>query len=227
VTDRVEYLGEGLAESDLAATPFAQLSRWVQEAHAEGARGAESPEGLALSFATVDADGAPDVRTVLMRFLDPRGPGFVTDGGSAKARQLAADPRCAASLGWPELFRVVRFRGVAQPIEPELLAAYFAQRPWGSRIAAWASHQSDPIGSRAVLMAEFDRYAARFPDHGSPDDVPVPPTWAGFRVAPWEVEFWAGRSSRLHDRVVFTAAGAGHPSLLDDPGAWRVSRRQP
>ncbi len=224
----MDYRGEGLAESELAATPYAQMTLWIEQARAEGVRGAESPEGLSLSLATVDADGTPDVRTVLVRFLDPRGPGFVTDGGSAKARQLAADPRCAASLGWPELFRVVRFRGVAEPIEAEALADYFGQRPWGSRIGAWASHQSDPIADRATLMAEFDRYAGQFPDHGSPDDVPVPPTWAGFRVRPWEVEFWAGRSSRLHDRIVFSsAAGARVPALLDDPGAWTVTRRQP
>ncbi|HOA02208.1 MAG TPA: pyridoxal 5'-phosphate synthase, partial [Dermatophilaceae bacterium] len=227
MTDRVDYTGEGLDEADLASTPYAQLTRWIGQAQAEGVRAAESPEGLALQFATVDAAGAPNVRTVLMRFLDPRGPGFVTDAGSIKGREIAANPAVAASLGWPELFRVVRFRGLAEPIEPEALADYFSQRPWGSRVAAWASHQSEQVASRAALLAEFDRYAAQFPDRGNPDDVPVPPSWSGFRIRATEVEFWAGRSSRLHDRIVFTAppaaelgAGAGQVPLLDDPSAW-------
>ena len=226
VTDRVDYTGEGLDEADLAPTPYEQLTRWIGQAQAEGVRAAESPEGLALQFATVDATGAPNVRTLLMRFLDARGPGFVTDSGSTKAQEIAADPRVAASLGWPELFRVVRFRGVAEPVEAAALADYFGQRPWGSRIAAWASHQSQPIGSRAALLAEFDRYAASFPDRGSADDVPVPPSWAGFRLRASEIEFWAGRSSRLHDRLVFTATSSPAP-LLDDPTAWTVARRQP
>ena len=232
VTDRVDYVGEGLAEDELEPDPFGQITRWVEQARAEGARGAESPEGLALSFATVDPAGAPNVRTVLVRFLDPRGPGFVTDGGSDKAREVAANPAVAGSMGWPDLFRVIRFRGLAEPIEAEALAAYFGQRPWGSRIGAWASHQSEPVADRAALLREFDRYAAQFPDRGRADDVPVPPAWAGFRIRPWEVEFWAGRSSRLHDRLVYTATAGGPagdrtPALLDDPAAWRVSRRQP
>ena len=239
MTERVDYTGAGLDERDCAPTPLAQLQRWIDEALGAGVSGAESPEGVALSLATVDAAGAPNVRTVLMRFLDRRGPGFVTDGGSAKARELTADPRVAASLGWPALFRVVRFRGLAEPIEADALAAYWVTRPWGSRIAAWASHQSSPIGGRAELEARFDEYAARFPDHGHPDDVPVPPTWAGFRIRPVEVEFWAGRTSRLHDRLVYAAresgidaagsrsGGVSAPPLLDEPRGWQLSRRQP
>ena len=239
MTERVDYTGAGLDESDCAPTPLAQLQCWIDEALGAGVSGAESPEGVALSLATVDAAGAPNVRTVLMRFLDSHGPGFVTDGGSAKARELTADPRVAASLGWPALFRVVRFRGEAEPIEADALAAYWVTRPWGSRIAAWASHQSSPIGGRPELEARFDEYAARFPDLGHPDDVPVPPTWAGFRIRPVEVEFWAGRTSRLHDRLVYAAresgidaagsrsGGVSAPPLLDEPSGWQLSRRQP
>ena len=227
---RVDYTGEGLNERDLAPTPYEQLLLWIGQAQAEGVRAAESPEGLALQLATVDAAVTPNVRTGLFRFFDASGSGIMTDGGSVKSHEIADNPRVAASLGWPELFRVVRFRGLAVPIEGALLVDYFGQRPWGSRIAAWASHQSEPVGSREELLAEFDRYAAQFPDRGGADDVPVPPSWAGFRLRPWEVEFWAGRSSRLHDRIVFSAGSALSAAALpplNDPDGWTVRRRQP
>ena len=107
VTERVDYTGAGLDERDCAPTPLAQLQRWIDEALAAGVAGAESPEGVALSLATVDGAGAPNVRTVLMRFLDARGPGFVTDGGSAKARELAADPQIGRASCRERVFRVV------------------------------------------------------------------------------------------------------------------------
>lgn len=242
----MDYTGDGLDETDCAPTPLEQVERWIAQARAAEVSGAESPEGVALSFATVDAAGAPNVRTVLMRFLDARGPGFVTDSGSAKAREIAANPRVAASLGWPALFRVVRFRGFAEPIEEAALADYWGSRPWGSRISAWASHQSAPVSGRAELEARFAEYAARFPDRGGVEDVPVPPTWAGYRIRPVEVEFWAGRTSRLHDRLVYSMSGDGSGAaseapwggapwdsapdvmpLLDDPANWTLSRRQP
>jgi pyridoxamine 5'-phosphate oxidase len=227
VTDRVDYRSDGLDETELAATPYAQLTRWIDQARAAGVHAAEAPEGLALAFATVDADGAPNVRTVLMRFLDPRGPGFVTDSGSTKAVEIAANPRVAASLGWPELFRVVRFRGLAEPVESDTLGEYWGTRPWGSRISAWASHQSQPIDGRAELEARFEEYAVRYPDRGRPDDVPVPLSWAGFRIRPVEMEFWAGRAGRLHDRIVYRATSLDPMPLLDAPDGWSVSRRQP
>lgn len=227
MSERVDYTGAGLPDEGLPGTPYELLLDWVAQARASGVSGFESPESLAMSFATVDATGAPNVRTVLVRFLDPSGPGFVTDTGSTKAREIAANPKVAGSVGWPSLFRVVRFRGYAEPVDATTLADYFRARPWGSRVAALASHQSDPIGSRDELDALFEKFAAAHPDLGGPQDVPVPDTWGGFRLRPIEVEFWAGRESRLHDRVVYTAASTQPLPLLDAAGHWHRFRRQP
>lgn len=233
---RHDYAGEGLGEDRLADTPWEQLERWVAEAD-ERARSADDVyEPRAMSIATVDATGAPNVRTVLLRFLDPRGPGFVSSSDSTKGVELGGDPRVAANLVWPAMFRAVRLRGVVERIDEDEVAAYWSSRPYGSRISAWASHQSAPVAGRAELEERVAELERLYPDHGHPDDVPVPPTWWGYRVRAHEVEFWAGRPSRLHDRLVFTAVGSGggaaaqdvdlHPAL-DDPAAWLVGRRQP
>ncbi len=224
VNERTEYAGEGLAEGGLAATPLDQVRSWV-DAAAQAARAAGPvAEPDAMSVATVDAQGRPNVRTVLMRFLDARGPGFVSSTDSAKGAELAANPVLAASLTWPGLYRAIRFRGPAERIGADEVGAYWVSRPWGSRISAWASTQSAPVASRAELEAAYERYAARWPDRGRPDDVPVPDTWAGWRVVPDEVELWAGRRDRLHDRLAYLRTG---PGGLDDPTVWRVVRRQP
>jgi len=234
--DRRDYTGEGLSEAELAPTPWQQGRLWVDEADRRAVVRDDVPEPRALSVATVDASGAPNVRTVLMRFFDERGPGFVTSLDSSKGVELRGNPRAAAALTWPAMFRAIRFRGVVEQVDRQEVAAYWASRPWASRISAWASRQSQPAMGRAALEESYDRYAAQFPDHGDPADVPVPDFWGGFRLRAAEVEFWAGRRNRLHDRMVFTAVGAGggaaaadvvvRPSL-DDPAAWAVSRRQP
>ncbi len=234
--ERVDYTGEGLSEDELAPTPWQQIRRWVDQADARGRDGADVPEPRALSVATVDASGAPNVRTVLMRFLDERGPGFVSSRDSTKGQELAANPHIAAALTWPAMFRSIRFRGTVEEVDRDEVATYWASRPWGSRISAWASNQSQPATGRAQLEADFDRYAAQFPDHGQDDDVPVPPFWGGFRIRCSEVEFWGGRRNRLHDRLVFTAVGTGGGAAaqdvdlrpgLDDAAAWVLVRRQP
>ena len=219
-----EYPGEGLSEGELAATPLQQVRRWLADAEARQAERGDVVEPGALSVATVDADGRANVRTVLLRFLDEHGPGFVTDLGSAKSREIAATGSVAASLTWPAMYRAVRFRGRAVPVGRAEIDAYFANRPWGSRISAWASDQSEPIADRAALVAAYDRYAARYPDTGSSDDVPVPDGWGGWRIDCTEVELWAGRRDRLHDRLVFTRVADGG---LDTAEAWTVARRQP
>jgi len=234
--DRRDYTGEGLSEVELAPTPWDQARLWVDEADRRAAVRDDVPEPRALSVASVDARGVPNVRTVLMRFFDERGPGFVTNLDSTKGVELRGNAHVAAALTWPAMFRAIRFRGVVEQLDREEVASYWASRPWASRISAWASRQSQPAHSRSELEESYDRYAAQFPDHGHDTDVPVPEAWGGFRVRATEVEFWAGRCNRLHDRLVFTAVGAGggaatadvavHPSLAD-AGAWAVSRRQP
>jgi pyridoxamine 5'-phosphate oxidase len=224
VVHRVEYEGEGLTEAELAPTPWQQARRWVDEAYERARLVRDVPEPSALSVATVDPQGHPDVRTVLMRFFDPAGPGFVTNLESTKGRQLSENPAIAASLTWPAMYRAIRFRGTAMSLSREDVTGYFQSRPWGSRISAWASEQSRVIEGRAGLEQAYARRAEQFPDRGSPDDVPVPDFWGGYRVVADEVEFWGGRRNRLHDRLVFVRTGEG---TLDEAAAWRVERRQP
>lgn len=221
---RVDYDGDGLSEDDLLPTPLAQAQAWLAAAVERAASVGDVPEPSAVSVATVDAAGVPNVRTVLLRVLDDRGVGFYTGLTSAKGRELATRPAAAVSLTWPSMFRAVRFRGRVEELGRDEVAAYFRSRPWGSRISAWTSRQSEPVGSRAELEAEYERLAERWPDTGSAQDVPVPDAWGGYLVVPDEVEFWAGRRNRLHDRLVFTRTA---PGGLGDPSVWQVSRRQP
>ena len=221
---RREYHGEGLTESELAATASEQARRWLDDAVYRSVERDDVPEPLAMSVATVDASGRPDVRTVLLRFLDQQGPGFVSNLQSAKGVQIAANPAVAAAIVWPAMYRAIRFRGVARQLGRDEVGRYFRERPWGSRIGAWASRQSQVIQDRVGLEEAYQRYAAQWPDLGGPDDVPVPGFWGGWRITCDEVAFWAGRANRLHDRLVFVRVGGGG---LDDASAWRVERRQP
>lgn len=221
---RIDYTGTGLSEAEVAPTPWQQAKAWVDDATTRSAAQADVPEPHALSVATVDADGHPNVRTVLMRFFDERGPGFLTNTLSAKGVELAGNPAIAASLTWPSMFRAIRFRGTASLLDRDEVDAYFRSRPWGSRISAWASRQSQPVTSRRDLETAYEECAQRWPDTGSPDDVPVPDFWGGYRIHCTEVEFWGGRTNRLHDRLVFTRTGDGS---LDDAEAWSLGRRQP
>lgn len=221
--ERVDYRG-GLDEAELPAAPLTLLRRWVEEAVARNASTGDVPEPTSIAVATVDADGAPDVRVVLMRDLDEQGPSFFTHLDSAKGVQLAGEERVAVALTWPAMYRAVRFRGRAQQLSRERVEAYFASRPWGSRVGAHASAQSRPVADRARLEAAYEDAARRFPDTGSPDDVPVPSTWGGYRVVTDRLELWAGRPSRLHDRIVWERVADGG---LDQPAAWRRSRLMP
>ncbi|MEO7268450.1 MAG: pyridoxamine 5'-phosphate oxidase [Knoellia sp.] len=221
---RIDYTGTGLSEDEVADTPWQQAKLWVDEAVERAGAQADVPEPHALSVATVDAHGIPNVRTVLMRFFDERGPGFLTNTLSTKGIELVGSPGIAASLTWPSMFRAIRFRGTAVLLDRDEVTDYFGSRPWGSRISAWASRQSEPATSRAELEAAYATSAARWPDQGNADDVPVPDFWGGYRIVCDEVEFWGGRTNRLHDRLVFTRVADGS---LDEESAWSLGRRQP
>ncbi len=204
-----DYGSTGLSESDVLRDPMAEFAVWL--AAAEEAQIFE-PNAMVLS--TVDADGTPSSRTVLLKGLDGTAFEFVTNYRSHKGRALSAHGEVSLLFPWYALTRQVIVRGVAQRTDAATSDAYFASRPHGSRLAALASEQSEPVASRQVLEDRMRELETRFPE-GSP--VPRPEHWGGFRVVPSSIEFWQGRTSRLHDRLLFTAVDGG----------WSLERLQP
>jgi pyridoxamine 5'-phosphate oxidase len=192
---REEYSRGGLGESDLAPDPIEMFERWYVEARTAGVR-----EPNAMVVSTTDPDGAPSSRFVLLKSFDEAGFVFYTNQASRKGRALATDPRIALLFPWHDLERQVRVEGTAEPLTRDEVAAYFGQRPRGSQLGAWASHQSSPVADRAELEQAYAQVEARFAGH----DVPVPDEWGGYRVVPRTVEFWQGRIGRMHDRLVYT-----------------------
>lgn len=218
---RVTYTAGQLLEGALAPTPEAQFRAWF----AEAAAAPEVVEPNAMVLSTAGADGAPSSRTVLLKGVDAAGFRFFTNLASRKGRDLAVNPQAALLFGWHPQQRQVAVRGTVTPLGREEVRAYFVSRPYGSRIGAWASRQSEVVADREALERREAELADRWPDTGSPDDVPLPEHWGGFLLSPVEVEFWQGRPSRLHDRLVFVALGPD--ARLDRAQDWRVERRAP
>jgi pyridoxamine 5'-phosphate oxidase len=188
--------------------PLGLLSRWIDDAGGTG-----RIDAIAMSLATADASGRPSARIVLLRGVAARGLRFFTSYESRKGHELAENPRAAAVLYWPKLERQVRVEGDVTKLPDEESDEYFSARPRGHRLAAWASEQSEPLESPAVLQERFSHFEQRFEE----EEVPRPHSWGGYLLAPSRIEFWQGRPNRMHDRTVYTKTG----------NAWETTHLQP
>ena len=198
---RAHYAGVGLSEADLAPDPITQFNRWLAEVVELGV-----PEPNAMALSTADAQGQPSSRHVLLKGVSPAGFVFFTNYGSRKALDLAANPRASLCFPWFSIGRQVVVCGLVSKVTREETEAYFTTRPRESQLGTWASvHQSDVVASRDAFDAAFAAAQRRFE---GVDAIPAPPFWGGYRLSPATVEFWQGRTARLHDRLRYRACGA-------------------
>jgi pyridoxamine 5'-phosphate oxidase len=205
---RREYARARLDEKDVSRDPFAEFARWFTEAQT-----AAVEEPNAMTLATATPDGRPSARVVLLKGFDERGFVFFTDYRSRKGEELEANPHAALAFYWAEVERQVRIEGTVTRTSMEESELYYRTRPLGSRLGAWASHQSRTIASREALEADLREVEHRF----NGPDVPLPSHWGGYRVSPLSFEFWQGRESRLHDRIRYLREGE----------RWRIQRLSP
>ena len=205
---RKDYKLESLQEDQMAADPLQQFKNWWEQAIAS-----QIDEVNAMTLASTSLDGTADARTVLLKAYDEKGFVFFTNYNSAKSAALDANPGACLLFFWKELERQVRINGVAEKISMRESIDYFDSRPEGSKIGAWASPQSMVVAGKAFLKETFDYYAERF-KHGK---IPKPPHWGGYRIKPQRIEFWQGRPSRMHDRILYTKKET----------SWKIERLAP
>lgn len=205
---RRDYVSQPFDESHVADNPFSQFGKWFEEAMQ-----AEQPDVEAMTLSTATREAYVSARIVLLKGFDERGFAFFTNYESRKSRDLEENPRAALTFYWHTLNRQIRIEGAIEKISAQESDDYFQTRPRGSQLGAWASPQSDEIASRAELEQGLAEIEARF----AGSQIPCPPFWGGWRLQPEQIEFWQGRESRLHDRIVYTKQN----------GAWRIARLAP
>lgn len=207
---RKEYTAYTLGPEDVSESPLAQFKAWFEQAVQ-----VQVPEPNAMTLATCTPEGKPSARIVLLKGIEEGGFVFYTNYNSRKGKELEQNPQAALAFLWHELQRQVRVEGPVRKLSPESSTAYFQSRPKGSQVGAWASPQSTPIASRAVLEKRVEELAGQYV---GAEILPRPPHWGGYVLEPTVVEFWQGRSNRLHDRIRYR---------LDENGNWQVERLAP
>ncbi|MCF8415273.1 MAG: pyridoxamine 5'-phosphate oxidase [Crocinitomicaceae bacterium] len=198
---------QGKLEDHIGNEPFTLLAKWLREAIEK-----QVSEPNAMSISTIGLDGFPHARIVYLKELLEDGPIFYTNYASDKGKSIEANPNIQALIFWPGLERQIRIMGTAEKVPEEMSDTYFQSRPWGSKIGAWASHQSEVLASREELEERVHELALKYPV-----EVPRPPHWGGYLLRPIQIEFWQGRRSRLHDRIVFEL----------EEGSWKIYRKNP